>query len=327
MTGRRFAGGRADVRGGRSTPDRAETNRRAFVRQSAAVIAASAVSGVDLALAADCSIPPAAVQLWTVRDALREDPRNTVESLRRIGVVEAEMFGLSGGDDARPHGMRAPDLKRLLDDNGLRVPFAQIGGDLTNVPATAELAHELGTEVVIVAMPDEFGSTRDGRFTRVPPRSRAQLDRLAERLNAAGREYRSLGLAFGYHNHDVDFVPVEGVVSFDYLMERTEPAVVGLELDVGWLAVAGMNPVDYLRRYAGRVLACHMKDYDAAIKADIPDRKLVEPGAGTVDFGAVLTAMAEAKVAHAFIEIDDSDDPFGAVERGLAHLRLVGACA
>jgi sugar phosphate isomerase/epimerase len=223
--------------------------------------------------------------------------------------------------------MPARDLKQLLDDNGLRVPFAQIGGELTNIAATAELAHELDVEAVIVGLPRELQTTRDGRFTRIPARSRAQLDGLAERLNEAGRVYRSQGLAFGYHNHDVDFLPVEGVIPFDYLMTRTDTGVVKLELDVGWLAVAGMDPVACLRRYAGRVLACHMKDYDPAIAADIPDRKLVEPGAGTIDFGAVLAAMRETKVAHAFVEVDYAADPFGAVERGLRHLQSAGACA
>jgi sugar phosphate isomerase/epimerase len=247
--------------------------------------------------------------------------------LRAIGIVEAEMFGLSGGENARPLGMAARELKKLFDDHGLRVPFAQIGGELANMAANAELAHELDISTVIAGLPSEFGGVRDGKLARTAAQSREQLDRLAERLSEAGREYRAHGLAFGYHNHDVEFIPVEGIVPFDYLMARTDPALVTLELDLGWLAVAGVDPVAYLRRYEGRVVACHMKDYDAAIAADTPDRKLVEPGAGAVDFGAVLAAMRETNVAHAFIEVDYSDDPFGAVERGLRHLQRVGACA
>jgi sugar phosphate isomerase/epimerase len=304
-------------------------NRRVFVGRSGAVAAATVASGLDLdsVRAAECAEPPAGVQFWTVRDALQDDPRRVVVALRDLGVVEAEMFGLSGGENARPHGMPPSELKQLFDDHGLRVPFAQIGGELTNIPENAELAHELDIEAVIVGWPSELSTTRDGRLTRVPFQNRAQVGRLAERLSNAGSEYRARGLAFGYHNHDVDFVPLEGIVPFDYLMERTDPAFVKLELDLGWLAVAGRDPVAYLRRYAGRVIACHMKDYDPAIVADIPDRKLVEPGAGTIDFGAVLAAMRETNVAHAFIEVDYSDDPFGAVERGLRHLQSVGACA
>jgi sugar phosphate isomerase/epimerase len=168
---------------------------------------------------------------------------------------------------------------------------------------------------------------RDGRFTMVPAESRAQLDRLAERLNNAGREYRAHGLAFGYHNHHVEFMTVEGVIPFDYLMSRTDPDLVKIELDVGWVAYAGSDPVEHLRRYAGRVISCHMKDYDAGIATDVPQRKLVEPGAGTIDFGAVLTAMREGGVAHAFVEIDVSDDPLGAVERGHRHLQGLQGCA
>jgi sugar phosphate isomerase/epimerase len=302
-------------------------NRRDFAGQLSAAAAATAFAAFDRARAADCAMPVPGVQLWTVRDALADDPRGTIAMLGAIGIVETEMFGLSGGENARPHGMPAGELKKLLDDHGMRAPFAQIGGELTNIAANAELAHELDVETLIVGMPAELSTTRDGRFTRIRAQSRAQLDRLAERLDEAARTYRGFGLGFGYHNHDVDFLPVEGVVPFDYLMERTDPTVVKLELDVGWLAVAGVDPAAYVRRHAGRVLACHMKDYDRAIVADIPDRKLVEPGAGTVDFAAVVEAMRETNVAHAFIEVDYADDPFGAVERGLRHLERVGACA
>jgi sugar phosphate isomerase/epimerase len=101
---------------------------------------------------------------------------------------------------------------------------------------------------------------------------------------------------------------------------------VKIELDVGWLAVAGQDPASYVRRYAARTIACHLKDYDPSLPGDVPDRKLVEPGAGRVDFGSVLAAMQLAGIAHGFIEIDYAADPFGAVERGVRHLRDLGGC-
>jgi sugar phosphate isomerase/epimerase len=110
-------------------------------------------------------------------------------------------------------------------------------------------------------------------------------------------------------------------------MANTDPALVKIELDVGWLALAGVDPVAYLRRHAGRVIACHLKDYDPAIATDVPQRKLVEPGAGTIDFAAVVAAMNDTGVAHGFIEIDVADDPMGAVRRGHAHLQRLKGCA
>jgi sugar phosphate isomerase/epimerase len=110
-------------------------------------------------------------------------------------------------------------------------------------------------------------------------------------------------------------------------MSHTDASLVKIELDVGWLVTAGVDPVAYLRRYSGRVIACHLKDYDPAIASDVPQRKLVAPGAGTIDFAAVLAAMNETGVSHGFIEVDVSDDPVGDVRRGHAHLQMVKGCA
>jgi sugar phosphate isomerase/epimerase len=167
---------------------------------------------------------------------------------------------------------------------------------------------------------------RDGRFAHVGAESLAQMDELAGKLDATGRAYRAQGLGFGYHNHHIEFREVEDTVPFEYLMAHTDPELVKIELDIGWLAVAGVDPVEYLHRYAGRVIACHLKDYDPSIATEVLARKLVEPGAGTIDFVAVLAAMDETGVAHGFVEIDESDDPLGAVARGHRHLEELRAC-
>jgi sugar phosphate isomerase/epimerase len=159
-----------------------------------------------------------------------------------------------------------------------------------------------------------------------PVKGLAQLDALAEKLDRTARDYRARGIRFGYHNHDVELLPVAGVVPLDYLMSRTDPDLVKMELDLGWLALAGANPAEYVRRYSGRIVACHMKDYDARIASDVPERKLVEPGAGAIDFGAVVAAMRDAKVEHAYIEIDVSADPLGAVASGYRYLKMLLAC-
>ena len=214
----------------------------------------------------------------------------------------------------------------MLDDNGIRVPISHIGGALTNVEAIAELARVLGVETLVVALPNEFSQQRDGRLAMVGAESLEQMDRLAERLNQAGRDYRANGMGFGYHNHHVEFLEVDDAVPYEHLMANTDPELVKIELDIGWLAVAGVDPVEYLHRYAGRVIACHMKDYAPDIAADILQRKLVEPGAGTIDFPAVVAAMDETGVAHAFIEIDISDDALGAIRRGHRYLEELRAC-
>jgi sugar phosphate isomerase/epimerase len=304
-------------------------NRRRFLAGSGAV-AASSLAGFDLlsqqAHADGCSGPPGGVQLFTVRDALGRDPRAALRQLREIGIVEAELYGLNGPASTTLYGLPVGDLKRAFDDNGIRLPASHIGGDLANAAAIGEIARTLGIDSLIVALPSEFSRNVDGRFTMVPAESRAQLDTLVAKLDRVGREYRDQGLSFGYHNHHIEFMPVDGVVPYDYLMSNTDPNLVKIELDIGWLATAGVDPIAYLRRHAGRVISCHLKDYNPAIQSDIPQRKVVTPGAGTVEFAAVLAAMNETGVRHGFVEIDVSDDPFGDVRRGHAHLQMLQGC-
>ena len=114
-------------------------NRRVFMGRAGSVAAVTTLSRLDGVGAAGCANTSLGVQLWTVRDALQEDPRGVVGALRDLGIEEAEMFGLDGGPDARLLGLPASELKQLFDVHGLRAPFAQIGGELTNVSANAEL--------------------------------------------------------------------------------------------------------------------------------------------------------------------------------------------
>ena len=302
-------------------------NRRDFVARGTALAAASLLAPAELLSQPRrgnaCGGPPAGVQLFTVREALGRDPRGALRSLHEIGIVEAELFGLNGPENATLFGLPARDLKRAFDDNGIRVPISHIGGNLENSAAIADIAATLGLQAVCVALPSEFS----GSGGMVPAKSRGQLDALAEKLNRVGREYRDRGLTFGYHNHHIEFTRVDGVVPYDYLMSNTDPSLVKIELDLGWLATAGVDPVTYVRRHAGRVIACHLKDYAPSIATDVPQRKLVPPGLGSIDFGAVLKAMRETGVQHGFIEVDVSDDALGDVRRGHANLERLKGCA
>jgi sugar phosphate isomerase/epimerase len=305
--------------------------RREFLRRTG-LAAGAALSGHALTFAqpvarADgCGAPPAAVQLFTIRDALARDPRAALGELGRAGIVEAELYGVGGPDGSTIFGLPVAELRRAFAAAGIRVPYTHVGGDLADPRAIAPVARELGIETAIVALPAEFTSQRDGRFQMVPAESRAQLDALAAKLDRVGRAYRDEGLTFGYHNHHVEFMPVEGITPYDYLMSNTDPALVKIELDIGWLAYAGVDPVAYLRRHAGRVVSCHLKDYDPTVATDVPQRKLVAPGAGTIDFAAVLRAMRETGVGHGFIEVDVSDDPLADIRRGREHLAALSAC-
>src|SRR5690606_39237069 len=204
---------------------------------------------------------------------------------------------------------------------GIRAPFAHVNDELEQpgaVGAIASRARTLGVETVVIALPRELTASDGGRFRMVGPESLAEVDAIAARLERTARAFASEGLRFAYHNHHVEFIaPPDApeVVPFDRIAARTDPELVGLELDLAWLAAAGRDPIEYLERYRGRVVACHLKDFrapaDGAPPAD-PAASLVEPGAGAIDFGRVLAAMRAGGVRHGFIEIDVTPDPLGA---------------
>lgn len=296
-------------------------NRRRFLASTSSFAAASLL-GCGSAHAA-CGALPSGVQLFTIRDALQRDARAALATLRELGVVEAELYGLNGPESNTLFGLSTEELRMAFTAAGIRVPLAHIGGALTNARDIAAIAKTLGIETVVVALPNEFTAQRDGRGGMAPIESVAALDALASKLDRVGREYRDLGLGFGYHNHHVEFVRLDDVVPYDYLMERTDPELVQLELDLGWLAYSGLDPVEYLEKYAGRVVACHLKDYDPNVAGNEPQRRLVAPGRGVVDFAAVLEAMRETGVAHGFVEIDLTDQPLTAIRNGLAHIKDV----
>jgi sugar phosphate isomerase/epimerase len=309
--------------------------RRDFIRGAAGGLLTAQMLPALLAgstAAAQSCVRRPGVQLFTLREMLQSDPRAALAALHTLGIEELELFGVDALGDAGIFGMPLEAFKSLLEQQSLSTPTAHIGGALTNIAAAAQAASALDVSALIVALPDEFTDNRDGRFTMIGAKSIEQLDRLAQRLDATARELRAHGLDFGYHNHHVEFIELDGIVPFDYLMQNTDPQLVKIELDLGWLAAAGRNPAAYIDRYRERVIACHLKDYapergrGANDEALAPQRALVEPGAGTIDWRPTLAAMDSAGVRHGFIEIDVSDDPLGAVERGHRYLQSLSSC-
>src|SRR5215210_2194923 len=121
-------------------------NRRVFLRTSSrlltSVIASTAAVDVlaQRARADGCRGPAAGVQLFTIREALGRDLRGALRSLRDIGIVEAELFGLNGPESSTLFGQPVGELKRAFDEHGIRLPISHVGGDLTNTGAIADIA-------------------------------------------------------------------------------------------------------------------------------------------------------------------------------------------
>jgi len=281
------------------------TNRRAFIAGS---------SILSLGLMAGCSgatqsgdasqsdgQPPASytdtlgVQLYTVRDLLEADARGTLEALAAIGVKDCETAGL--------FEYKASDIRAIMDDNGLisrsghvRLPWLR--GDFA---PTLEDAATLGQDRLYLGwIPEE---------ERAIDKYRA----LADLLNTRGEEAKAMGMMVGYHNHEFEFIEDAGTTGYDILMERTDPELVTMELDLYWVAHAGLDPLDIFRKYPGRFSACHIKDRDTA-------GEMVSVGDGTIDFKTLLPLALADGVERFYIEHDNPTDALASVRRSYTYL-------
>jgi sugar phosphate isomerase/epimerase len=82
---------------------------------------------------------------------------------------------------------------------------------------------------------------------------------------------------------------------------------IGLCIDVGHTARAGVNPAEAIRKCRERLYDLHIKD----IASTAPDGQTIEGGRGVLDLPAILRALLDVKYPHllSFEYEKDEDDP------------------
>jgi sugar phosphate isomerase/epimerase len=254
----------------------------------------SAVSGAARALDA------IGIQLYTLRDAMAADFEGTLERLAVLGYDEVEFAGYFGRTPA--------EVRSVLDGVGLAAPASHVAFEALRdeLDRTVEVAASVGHGWVVCPWLPESERTPDG------------YRGLAALLNRAGAAARGAGLRVAYHNHEFEFEPLPGAgpLPMELLMERTDPELVDFELDLYWAARVGHDPLDWFRRHPGRFPLVHVKDMDGS-----PERRMVDPGRGVIDFPAIAARREQAGIRHWFVEHDQPEDPFGTARAGLEYLR------
>jgi sugar phosphate isomerase/epimerase len=233
-----------------------------------------------------------AVQLYTLRERLAEDLEGTLEALAQAGAREVELAGLYERD--------ASEMRRILDVAGLSAcsMHQRLERFEDEFDQVLEEANTLGVETLILPW--------------VPaPENASAADELVARIVAAGEKTRAAGWPFGYHNHAFEFGEVD-------LWSRLVATELDLELDVGWLRIAGLDPVTTLQQLTGRVLLVHAKDVTQTGDGWID----VVAGDGELDFKAIARAAEAAGASRLIVELDTpSDDPVEDSRRSLETLQ------
>jgi sugar phosphate isomerase/epimerase len=222
------------------------------------------------------------IQLYSLRDDARTDLERTLANIAAIGYRDVELLGSMDN-----FGMPARRLREVLDRNGLRAPSTHVGGNaLDDLDRQLDEAETLGHQYLTVAS--------------LPIAGQRTLDdyrRWADRLNDAGRRTQGRRVYIGFHNHGNDHTPIDGAVPYDLLVERTDPALVRLQLDTGNTAMGGFDPIDYMRRYGSRYWSFHIKDVPRLRATN--DTEL---GTGVVDFKRLLGMIDRIDEKLLFVE-------------------------
>ncbi len=244
---------------------------------------------------------PIAVQIYSVRNDAKEDLYGTLKKIKEMGYDGVEFAGLYGNAPA--------DIRKMCEELSLvpvsaHVPFADMVADPHGV--LSQYA-EIGVKYVAVPYLGEDDRPGKDRFFDVI--------REVEKLGAVARE---LGIQLLYHNHDFEFVRIDGEYGLDRLYREVSEELLKTELDTCWVNVAGEDPAAYIRKYAGRAPVVHLKDFFGeksddmyeliGINATAPKRpsnfEFRPVGAGLQNFPEILAAAKEAGAEWVVVEQD-----------------------
>jgi sugar phosphate isomerase/epimerase len=282
-------------------------SRRSFISTGSATLALAAV-GVEQSRADPLGIP-IGLQLYTVYSELEKDFEGTLSRIAAIGIRDIELFAFPN--------RKPKDVRRALDDAGLRAISVHLGGeDLASQPQKQiDLAGALGVGFLICPFPlnsptaqarPEFAAAHDSFEALVKFLSMMTLDDWrwnADIFNEVGERARRAGIQFGYHNHSPEFRRFGNQVAYDELITRTDSRYVTFEMDCGWVESSRASACGYLRKYPGRFQLLHIKDIKRRVDTGVELKmESTEIGRGIIDWKGIFAAAPRGGVKHYFIE-------------------------
>ncbi len=223
------------------------------------------------------------VQLYSVRVEMNQDPKGTLARLAKMGYNQIESYRSNKGLFS---GLKPKEMAQTCNDLGMTLRSGHVHVDKDWLK-TLDLVAESGQEYVICSSMPTSGQTV------------SNYREVAETFNKCGEQCVSRGLKFGYHNHEYEFETADGQILYDILLKNTDPKLVNMELDLGWVIVAGKKPEDYFNNYPGRFPLWHLKDMNLA------EKQSTEFGKGQLDILGMLHSYKRSGMKYFFIEQEE----------------------
>lgn len=245
---------------------------------------------------------PIGLELFSVRDELKQDLMGTIRTVGKMGYDGVEFFS--------PYFAwttgQAKDVRKLLDEVGMKC-FSTHNSAKSFAPESVDKAIELnrilGSRYIVMASAGRVEGL-DG------------WKKVAETLNQGAERFRRAGIRAGFHNHQTEFKPIDGKRPIEVLAQNTSKDV-ALQLDVGTVLEVGDDPVAWIKANPGRIKSLHCKEWS-------PEKGYrVLFGEGKAPWKEIFTAAEKVGgVEYYLIEQEGADTPpFETAERCLASIR------
>ena len=287
-------------------------DRRNFLNLGAGALLTSLIVKSNTSISLPKKVKDIGLQVYTLRDLMAKDLIGTLQKVAEIGYKNIELFGYAEG---KYFGKSIAEMRKITDDLGLSVVSAHyLSGQGSNAWGTpvnqwekaVEDAAKMGQKYMTVAflLPDERKSLNDYK-------------KVADILNKAGEITAKYGITMAYHNHDFEFISLEGKVPMDVLLQNTQADLVKFELDIYWIKKAGLDPIQFFKQNKGRVPLWHVKDMEKESGDFAP------VGDGVIDWMAIFKEEKTAGLTHFFVEQDNHKygTPLENIEKSLKWLR------
>lgn len=290
-------------------------DRRTFLGRAVALSAAALLSNefVWAAEEAEHKLDRIGVQLYSVRWQMKRNFEATLAKVAAIGYEEVEFAG---------YFHRSPqDVRVAIDRVGLTSPAGHVDWDVLapeKWPAQIDFAKIIGQDYIVCPwIPEKIRKQPDG------------WKRAADVFNRAGEASKKSGVQFAYHNHWFEFLPVNGKLPYDFLLENCDPDLVKMELDLCWITVGGGDPLKYFDKYPGRFPLVHLKDVKSLPKVSASGKQnfgssmkeMTEVGSGILDWKRILANSEKAGIKHYIVEHDKPAHPFESIRTSYQYLR------
>lgn len=269
-------------------------NRRTFLHNSTALTLGAAALPYGFFKTHE-KVGGMGIQLYTVRDDMARDAKGTLRQLAETGYAKVESAGYKEGSF---YGMKPKAFRKYLKSLGLAMPSGHCSTGAANPKQRGTLLNDWEMAVADAAKAGQRYIVL-GYLSEAERKKIDDYKRLAEVLNKSGELCRRYNITFGYHNHDFEFMELDGQIPYDVLLREVGEENMIMELDLYWITKAGKDPFAYFRKAPGRFPLWHVKDMDSST-----EQFFTEVGNGVIDFPAIFREEKTAGLQHFFVEQD-----------------------